>query len=68
MVRFITVRKNTILRHFFQIYTILFTATGSSDQLEDRLKSAQADKQHAERQEAAGQCIVTQSRDEKNKL
>ena len=69
MVRFITVQKNTILRQqFFQIYTVLFTAAGLSDQLEDKLKVAQADKQHAERQEAAGQRILTRTRDEKNKL
>ena len=38
------------------------------DQLEEKLKAAQADKQHAERQEAAGQRILTCTRDEKNKL
>ena len=38
------------------------------DQVEDRLKATQADKQHAERQEAAGQHIVTRTRGEKNKL
>ena len=41
---------------------------GSSDQLEEKLKAAQADKQHAERQEAAGQRVLTQTRDEKNEL
>ena len=41
---------------------------GSLDQLDDRLKTARADKQHAERQEATGQRILTRTRDEKNKL
>ena len=41
---------------------------GSLDQLEEKLKAAQVDKQHAERQEAAGQRILTWTRDEKNKL
>nr|XP_020181084.1 formin-like protein 1 [Aegilops tauschii subsp. strangulata] len=41
---------------------------GSSDQLEEKLKAAQADKQHVERQEAAGQRVLTRTRDEKNKL
>ena len=41
---------------------------GSSDQLEEKLKAAQADKEHAERQEAVGQCVLTRARDEKNKL
>ena len=43
-------------------------AAGLPDQLEERLKVVQADKQHAERQEAAGQRILTWTRDEKNKL
>ena len=41
---------------------------GSSDQMEEKLKATQADKQHVERQEAAGQCVLTRTRDEKNKL
>ena len=41
---------------------------GTPDQLEEKLKAAQVDKQHAERQEAAGQRILTRTRDEKNKL
>ena len=45
----------------------MFTAAGLADQLEERLKAAQADKQHAEGQEAAGQRILTQTIDEKNK-
>ena len=47
---------------------LYFTMAGSSDQLEEKLKAAQADKEHAERQEAAGQRVLTQTRDEKNKL
>ena len=53
---------------FIQINTIVFTMAGLSDQLEEKLKAAQVDKQHAERQEAAGQRILTRTRDEKNKL
>ena len=41
---------------------------GSPDQLEERLKAAQADKQHAERQEAAGQRVLTRTINEKKKL
>ena len=48
--------------------TIAFTMAGSSDQLEEKLKAAQADKQHAERLEAAGQRVLTRTKDEKNKL
>ena len=36
--------------------------------MEERLKVAQADKQHAEGQEAASQRILMRTRDEKNKL
>ena len=36
--------------------------------MEERLKASQANKQHAEGQEAAGQCILTRTIDEKNKL
>ena len=36
--------------------------------MEDKLKAAQADKEHAKRQEAAGQRVLTRTRDEKNKL
>ena len=41
---------------------------GSSDQLEEKLKAALADKEHAKRQEAAGQHVLTRARDKKNKL
>ena len=61
--------ENTILcSACFNRSIVVFTATGSSDQLEEKLRAAQADKQHAERQEAAGQRILTRTRDEKNKL
>ena len=43
-------------------------AAGSADQLEERLKAAQADKQHAEGQEASGQRVLTRTINEKNKL
>ena len=46
----------------------MFTAAGSVDQLEEILKASQADKQHAEGQEAAGQCVLTRTINEKNKL
>ena len=46
----------------------MFAATGSVDQLEEKLKAAQADKQHAEGQEAAGQRVLTRTINEKNKL
>ena len=36
--------------------------------MEERLKAAQADKQHAEGQEAAGQRVLTRTINEKNKL
>ena len=51
-----------------QINTVVFTMAGSSDQQEEKLKAAQVDKQHAERQEAAGQRVLTRTKDEKNKL
>ena len=41
---------------------------GSSDQLEEKLKVAQAEKEHAERQEATGQRVLTRTRDEKSKM
>ena len=41
---------------------------GSSDQLEEKLNAAQADKEHVERREAIGQRVLTRTRDEKNKL
>ena len=53
---------------FIQINTIVFTMAGLSDQLEEKLKAAQADKQHAERQQAVGERVLTRTRDEKNKL
>ena len=43
-------------------------AAGSADQLEERLKAAQADKQRAEGQEAASQHVLTRTINEKNKL
>ena len=42
--------------------------TGSVDQLKEELKVAQAGKQQAERQLAAGECVLTRVRDDKNKL
>ena len=44
------------------------TAAGSVNQLEERLKAAEAAKEHAEGQEAAGQRVLTQTINEKNKL
>jgi hypothetical protein len=41
---------------------------GSINQLEERLRAAQADKQHAEGQEAAGQRVLTRTINEKIKL
>ena len=41
---------------------------GSTDQLEERLRAAQAYKQHAEGQEVAGQRVLTRTINEKNKL
>ena len=41
---------------------------GPINQLEERLRAAQVDKQHAEGQEAAGQRVLTQTINEKNKL
>ena len=41
---------------------------GSAAQLDEKLKAVQADKEHAERQEAAGQRVLIRTRDEKNKL
>ena len=41
---------------------------GSADQLEERLKAAQEDKQHVEGQEAAGRHVLTRTINEKNKL
>ena len=42
--------------------------TGSADQLKEELKVAQAGEQEAKRQLAAGECVLTRVRDEKNKL
>ena len=42
--------------------------TGSVDQLKEELKVAKAGKQQAERQLAAGERVLTQVRDDKNKL
>ena len=41
---------------------------GSSDQLKEPLKVAQAGEQEAKRQMAAGDRVLTWARDEKNKL
>ena len=41
---------------------------GSSDQLKEALKVAQAGEQEAKRQMAAGDRVLTRVRDEKNKL
>ena len=41
---------------------------GSLDQLKEELKVAQAGKQQAERQLAAGERVLTRTRDDKNKL
>ena len=42
--------------------------TGSVDQLKEELKVAQAGKQQAERQLAAGKRVLTRVRDDRNKL
>ena len=42
--------------------------TGSVAQLEEKLKAALADKEHAERQETAGQRVLARTRHKKNKL
>ena len=47
---------------------LFVSLVGSTDQLEERLRAAQADKQHAEGQEAVGQRVLTQTINEKNKL
>ena len=52
----------------FEINTDVFPMAASPNQLEEELKTMQADKQHAERQETAGQRVLTRTRDEKNKL
>ena len=52
----------------FEINTDVFTMAATPNQLEEELKTAQVDKQHAERQEATGQRILMWTRDEKNKL
>ena len=41
---------------------------GSSDQLKEQLKAAQAEEQEAKRLLAAGEHVLTRVRDEKNKL
>ena len=41
---------------------------GSLAQMEEKLKARQVKKEHAERQEAAGQRVLTRTRDAKNKL
>ena len=48
---------------FIQINTIVFMMAGSPGQLEEKPKAAQVAKQHAERQEAAGQRVLTRTRD-----
>ena len=47
---------------------LFVSLVGSTDQLEERLRAAQADKQHAKGQEAAGQRVLTRTIDEKKKL
>ena len=42
--------------------------TGSTDQLKEELKVAQAGEQEAKRQLVAGERVLTRVRDEKNKL
>ena len=51
-----------------KICIVLFSVLRSTEQLEERLKAAQADKEHAKGQEATGQRILTWTRDEKNKI
>ena len=46
----------------------MFLMIGSVDQLKEELKVAQAGKQQAERQLAAGERVLTRARDDKNKL
>ena len=46
----------------------MFSAAGSTEQLEERIQAAQANKGHAKGQEAAGQCVLTRAINEKNKL
>ena len=41
---------------------------GSLDQLKEELKVVQAGKHQAEKQLATGECVLTRTRDEKNKL
>ena len=42
--------------------------TGSSDQLEEKLKTAQAGEKEAKRLHVAGERVLTRAREEKNKL
>ena len=63
-----TVSKKYDSAPTMKICIVLFTAAGSADQLEERLKAPQADKQHAEGQEAAGQRVLRRTINEKNKL
>ena len=46
----------------------VFPMAGSSDQLKEALKVAQAGEQEAKRQLVAGERVLTRVRDEKNKL
>ena len=48
--------------------TAAYLITGSSDQLEEQLKVAQAGEKEAKRLHAAGERVLTQVREEKNKL
>ena len=50
------------------INTIMFLLTESVEQLREKLKEAQAGKQEAKMQHAAGECVLTRVRDERNKL
>ena len=47
---------------------LLCLITGSSDQLEEKLKAAQTSEKEAKRQHATGECVLTRVREEKNKL
>ena len=50
------------------VLILLLIITGSSDQLEEKLKTAQAGEKEGKRLHAAGERVLTRVRDEKNKL
>ena len=50
------------------VLILLLIITGSSDQLEEKLKAAQTGEKEAKRLHAAGERILTRVREEKNKL